>query len=52
LREGGDVLTGEVFLDPCETENLLDRLEEARNTAYAVDWRLHDISMVPLRSVD
>jgi divalent metal cation (Fe/Co/Zn/Cd) transporter len=33
LREDGDVLTGEVFIEPH-------------------DWRLHDISMVPVRSVD
>ena len=52
LREDGDVLTGEVFIEPRDEHNLLERLQEARGIAYSVDWRLHDISMVPVRSVD
>jgi cation diffusion facilitator family transporter len=52
LREDGDVLTGEVFIEPCEDHDLLPRLDQARQVAQSVDWRLHDISMVPVHSVD
>ena len=52
LREDGDVLTGEVFIEPDDERDLLNRLAEARDVAKRLDWRLHDISMVPVRSVD
>jgi divalent metal cation (Fe/Co/Zn/Cd) transporter len=52
LREDGDVLSGEVFIEPRDENNLLDRLRQARDLALSLDWRLHDISMVPVRSVD
>lgn len=52
LREDGDVLSGEVFIEPRDDRNLLDRMAEARNLAMSIDWRLHDVSMVPVRSVD
>jgi divalent metal cation (Fe/Co/Zn/Cd) transporter len=52
LREDGDVLTGEVFIQPHEDCDLVNRLGEARDASLAVDWRLHDLSMVPVRSVD
>ncbi|HWD99597.1 MAG TPA: cation transporter [Bryobacteraceae bacterium] len=51
LREDGDVLTGEAFIEPCEDHDLLERMAEARALVSSVDWRLHDISMVPVRSV-
>jgi cation diffusion facilitator family transporter len=52
LREDGDVLTGEVFIEPRDCADLLARLGEARELAGSLDWRLHDISMVPVRSVE
>jgi divalent metal cation (Fe/Co/Zn/Cd) transporter len=52
LREDGDVLTGEAFIEPHEDHDLLERMAEARGLVSSVDWRLHDISMVPVRSVD
>lgn len=52
LREDGDVLTGEAFIEARDERNILERLEQARKVAHAVDWRLHDLSMVPVRSVD
>jgi len=52
LREDGDVLTGEVFIEPHDDRDLVERLHEARDAALALDWRLHDVSMVPVRSVD
>ena len=51
IREDGDVLTGEAFLVPRDERDLLQRLDQARGVAHSVDWRLHDISMVPVRSL-
>ena len=51
LREDGDVLTGEVFIQPHDDRDLLGRMAEARSVGESVDWRLHDLSMVPVRSV-
>ena len=52
LREDGDVLTGEAFVVPRNESQLLDRLKEARAVANAVDWRLHDINIVAVRSLE
>jgi divalent metal cation (Fe/Co/Zn/Cd) transporter len=51
LREDGDVLTGEAFVVPRDDRDLLRRLEEAAKVANSQDWRLHDINIVPTRSV-
>jgi cation diffusion facilitator family transporter len=52
LREDGDVLTGEVFIEPRDDRDLLNRLAQARDVANSIDWRLHDVTMVPVRSVE
>ena len=52
LWEDGDVLTGEAFIQVRDEHNLLQHLEEGRSVAHSVDWRLHDLNMVPVRSVD
>ena len=52
LREDGDVLTGEAFIEPRDERDLLNRMAQARELVGSVDWRLHDVSMVPVRSVD
>jgi divalent metal cation (Fe/Co/Zn/Cd) transporter len=52
LREDGDVLTGEAFIEPRDDRDLLNRMAQAREIVGSVDWRLHDVSMVPVRSVD
>lgn len=52
LREDGDVLTGEAFVVPRDESNLLVRLEQATDLANSLDWRLHDINIVPVRSID
>ncbi|HSU31282.1 MAG TPA: cation diffusion facilitator family transporter [Bryobacteraceae bacterium] len=52
LREDGDVLTGEAFIEMRDERDVLERMAEARELVRTVDWRLHDISMVPVRSVD
>ena len=52
LREDGDVLTGEAFVVPRDESNLLDRLKQASDLAHSLDWRLHDINVVPVRSIE
>jgi cation diffusion facilitator family transporter len=52
LREDGDVLTGEAFVVPRDETNLLDRLKQASDLAHSLDWRLHDINVVPVRSIE
>ena len=52
LREQGDILMGDAFLVPVSGTDLLRRLDEARELAARVDWRLHDVSIVPVRSLE
>ena len=50
LRE--DVLTGEAFVVPQDENDLLNRLRSAYDVANGVDWRLHDVNIVPVRSLE
>jgi divalent metal cation (Fe/Co/Zn/Cd) transporter len=43
MREEGHTFCGELFLKVSETRDLSSRLAEARRTASAVDWRVHDV---------
>ncbi|HEY0365071.1 MAG TPA: cation diffusion facilitator family transporter [Pyrinomonadaceae bacterium] len=52
LREDGDVLTGEAFIVPKDESDLLNRLRKAYDVANGVDWRLHDINIVPVQSLE
>jgi cation diffusion facilitator family transporter len=51
LREDGDVLTGEAFVVPRDDRDLLGKMEQATQIANSQDWRLHDVNIVPLRSI-
>jgi cation diffusion facilitator family transporter len=52
LREDGDVLTGEAFVVPRDESNLLERLKQASELAASLEWRLHDINIVAVRSIE
>jgi len=52
LREDGDVLTGEAFIVPKDESDLLNRLRKAYDVANGVDWRLHDVNIVPVQSLE
>src|SRR5215213_1822867 len=52
LREDGDVLTGEAFVVPKDESDLLNRLRKAYDIANGVDWRLHDVNIVPVQSLE
>ena len=48
MRDDGHVFFGEVFVVPRNEEGLTRRLEEARDLALALDWRIHDLVMMPV----
>jgi cation diffusion facilitator family transporter len=52
LREDGDVITGEAFVVPRDESNLLERLKQATDLANSLDWRLHDVNIVPVSSIE
>lgn len=52
LREEGDVLTGEAFVIPRGETNLLENLERADEQIRSLDWRIYDVSIVPMRSFE
>src|SRR4051794_13069644 len=52
LREDSDVLTGEIFFVPRDHSQILPAVEEVTRVACDVDWRLFDISVVPVRSIE
>ena len=52
LREDGDVLTGEAFVVPGDESDLLNRLDKAYDVVNDVDWRLHDVNIVPVHSLE
>jgi cation diffusion facilitator family transporter len=52
LREEGDVLTGEAFVVPRDETNLLENLERADEQIRSLDWRIYDVSIVPVRSFE
>lgn len=51
LREEGHVLTGEAFVVPREETDLVARLEALGREMRALDWRLYDVALVPVRSL-
>jgi hypothetical protein len=42
----------EAFIVPKDEFDLLNRLRKAYDVAHAVDWRLHDVNIVPVRSLE
>ncbi|MBB4638084.1 cation diffusion facilitator family transporter [Longimicrobium terrae] len=51
LREEGHLLSGEAFIVPREEAGLTRRLEAAGREIQAMDWRLYDVSLVPVTSL-
>ena len=52
LREHGRVLTGDVFVVARSESNLVARLEEASAELEKLDWRLHDLRVVPVPAIE
>lgn len=48
LREMGHVFVGEAFVVARDERDLTGRIEEANRRLENLDWRLHDVSIVPV----
>lgn len=51
LREEGQVFYGEAFVVPSDSENLLEKVEDALKRAYDLDWKIHDLAITPVSSL-
>jgi cation diffusion facilitator family transporter len=52
LREHGRVLTGNVFVVPRGREVLVARVERAAEELQKLDWRLHDLTVMPVSALE
>jgi cation diffusion facilitator family transporter len=52
LREDGDILTGEAYVVPRDATDIFEKLEQAGKVPASVDWRLHGVTIVPVRSLE
>jgi cation diffusion facilitator family transporter len=52
MREEGHVFLGEALVIPVDDVNLIPRLEEAAECAGEVDWRVHELVVTPVRSLE
>ena len=48
LREEGHVYFGDALVIPRDERNLLANLEDARSTIHDLDWKLHDVVVMPV----
>jgi cation diffusion facilitator family transporter len=48
LREEGQVYFGEAFVVPSDTANLTGKIEDALEKAHDLDWRIHDLAIMPV----
>jgi cation diffusion facilitator family transporter len=51
LREHGHLIAGDVWVVPTEEANLVDRIEEMTKKIGDLDWRLGDVIVSPVRSI-
>jgi cation diffusion facilitator family transporter len=51
LREEGHVFTGEVMVVPNTEEDLTENLDEAAERLLDMDWKVHDLVVVPVRDI-
>ena len=51
LREEGHVFTGEVEVVPEDEEVSAEQLDEAADRLVGLDWKIHDLSVVPVAAV-
>jgi len=52
LREDGDIIAGEAFVVPKDESRLIEKLGEAGERVKALDWRIQDFNIVPVRSLE
>jgi cation diffusion facilitator family transporter len=52
LREHGHVFAGEAFVVPTREDGLVGELDRTYDRLRELDWRLHDVVMVPVDSLE
>lgn len=52
IRDGGHAFTGEAFVIPKDTRDLVPRLRDAAEGARALDWRMLDLTIMPVETLD
>lgn len=52
IRDGGHAFTGEAFVIPKDTRDLVPRLRDAVEGARALDWRMLDLTIMPVETLD
>jgi divalent metal cation (Fe/Co/Zn/Cd) transporter len=51
LREEGQVWFGEAFVVPSDETNITENIEGALEQARDLDWRIYDLSLMPVREL-
>ena len=52
MRDGGHAFTGEAFVVPRDARDLISRLRDAAEGARALDWRMLDLTITPVESLN
>ena len=52
LREEGHVYFGEVLVVPSSQQGLVDNIVAAQDQLHALDWKLHEIVIMPVHSLE
>lgn len=52
IRDGGHAFTGEAFVIPRDARDLVARLREAAEGARALDWRMLDLTIMPVETLN
>jgi len=52
LREDGHLIAGQVIVVPVAEDGLIDRLEEGTERLRALDWKVQDVVIVPVRDIE
>lgn len=52
MREQGHVYFGEIFVVPASHERLAENLRDLAERARRFHWRVHDVTVMPVRSAD
>ncbi|GEM_PF-6202095 len=52
LRESGHVFFGEAMIVPSSQDDLADKIQRTREELLELDWRLYDIAISPVESME
>lgn len=52
LRESGHVFFGEALVVPRSQDDLADKIQRTREELLELDWRLYDIAISPVDSME